>query len=132
MYHSTGAVHFFSIPLIFWTYPAIYNSAILQQIIPNHSVREPALLVALFVLFAAFGAGKVNAEEVLKGKNPKIVSTKILKESGTETYKSKGLLEGQDNLKFIGVIGEYFFFISMDNSATYVVKYSDLHFLELR
>lgn len=55
-----------------------------------------------------------------------MVSTETFKES--ETFKSKG----QNTLKFIGAAGEYFFFITMDNSIVYAVKYKDLYFLEFK
>jgi len=110
----------------------IKDIKILEPIIPNPSVRSVVLAIGIGILPVSYGIGKTNAHVVLNGKSVKVVTTMIFKEYGTDAYKSKGLLEGQDTLKFIGAAGDYFFLITLDNSTIYVVKYSDLHFLELK
>jgi hypothetical protein len=87
----------------------------LEPYIPNPAVRSAVIALAIFVLPFSYGIGKTNAQKVLNGKSVKVVNTKIFKEFDTEAYKSKGLLEGQAILKFIGSAGDYFFFITLDN-----------------
>jgi hypothetical protein len=104
----------------------------LEPLIPNHAVRVCIVAVIVATPPIAFTTAKYNAQNILTGKSVKVINTKTFKEYGTEAFKNKGFLEGQDTLKFVGVAGEYFFLVTMDNSVTYAVKYSDLHFLELR
>jgi hypothetical protein len=110
----------------------IKDIKMLEPIIPNPIVGSIVLAIGIGLLPMSFGVGKINAHIVLNGKSGKVVNTKIFKDHGTEPYKSKGLIEGQDTLKFIGAAGDYFFLITLDNSTIYIVKYSDLHFLELK
>lgn len=110
----------------------IKDIKILEQIIPNPNARRIVIIISLSILPLSFAIGKSNAQRVLAGKSVKIISSKILKEYGTEVFKSKELLAGQDNLKFVGAAGDYFFFISLDNTNVYAVKYSDVHLLELK
>ncbi len=110
----------------------IKDFKMLEPIIPTAGVRGIMLAIGIGALLFSFGVGKANARKVLDGKSVQVVSTKIFKEYGTDKFISKGLLEGQDTLKFVGAAGDYFIFVTLDNSAIYVVKYSDLDFLELR
>jgi hypothetical protein len=43
-----------------------------------------------------------QAQWVLEGTNAKLVETKLIRESGSETLKKKQLFEGQEKLKFLG------------------------------
>jgi hypothetical protein len=119
-WYITGAV--ITLTLIL----TIADVKMFEPLIPNPSIRSFILAVGMGILPLSYGIGKTNAQSVLNGKSAKVVSTQTFKES--ETFKSKG----QDALKFVGVAGDYFFFITMDNSVIYAVKYSDLHFLELK
>jgi hypothetical protein len=94
----------------------------LSPFIPNVIVRRIVIITAIMVLISSFTTAKINAHQILSGKNVKLISTQL--------FKEKGLLSGQDTLKHIGAAGDYFFFLSMDNKKTYAVKYSDLHYLE--
>jgi hypothetical protein len=100
--------------------------------IPYPTIRTAVAVAAIMILSFSFSIGKINAQNVLSGKNARIISTQLFKEIGTDLVKSKGILEGQENLKYVGAAGDYFFFLTLDNSTMYAVKYSDLHFLELR
>ena len=82
-------------------------------------------------LFTAYGVGTQAAQSVLNGKkSSRYVSTTIFREYGNDAFMKKHLLEGQDKLKLIGMAGDYVFFLSADNSMTYIVKFTDLHFFE--
>lgn len=104
----------------------------LEPLIPNTTARFCIVAVILAAPPLAFTTGKTEAQNVLLRRSAKVINTKIFKEYGTDAFKNKGFLEGQETLKFVGAAGEYFFLITMDNSVIYAVKYSDLHFLELR
>lgn len=106
------------------------NAEKLKSYIPHASARKVILFSVSTILFTAYGRGKENAELILNGKRYKTVSTSAFKEKGTSVFTDKKLMEGLDKLKYVGTAGDYFFFISMDNSRTFVVKYSDFHFIE--
>jgi len=100
------------------------NVQYLERLIPHLVWRLVVMEVAVVVPFLSFGYGKKDAINILSGNEYKVVSTKVFKDGVKE-------LGGQTSLKYIGVAGDNFFFISMDNSKTYIVKDSDLYFLEL-
>lgn len=102
----------------------------LKNYVPHPSARKIILFSVSIVLFTSYGRGKENAELILNGKRYKTISTSVFKEKGTAVLNDKKLLEGLDKLKYVGTAGDYFFFISMDNSRTFVAKYSDFHFIE--
>jgi hypothetical protein len=102
----------------------------LKSLIPHPSARKVILFSVSVVLFTSYGRGKENAELILNGKRYKTVSTSLFKEKGTTVFTDKKLLEGLDKLKYVGTTGDYFFFISMDNSRTFIARYSDLHLIE--
>jgi hypothetical protein len=102
----------------------------LKNYIPHPSARKVILFSVSIILFTSYGRGKENAERILNGTRYKTVSTSVFKEKGSAGFDDKKLLEGLDKLKYIGTAGDYFFFISMDNSRTFVAKYSDFHFIE--
>jgi hypothetical protein len=106
------------------------NAEKLKNYIPHPTARKVILFLLCTILFTSYGRGKENAERILNGKRYKTVSTSIFKEKGTGVFNDKKLLEGMDKLKYVGTAGDYFFFISMDNSRTFVAKYSDFHFIE--
>lgn len=102
----------------------------LKNYIPHPSARKVILFSVSVILFTSYGRGKENADLILSGKRYKTVSTSVFKEKGSVNFDDKKLLEGLDKLKYVGTAGDYFFFISMDNSRTFVAKYSDFHFIE--
>jgi hypothetical protein len=101
-----------------------------KNYIPQATARKVILFSVSTILFTSYGRGKENAELILNGKKYKTVNTSAFKEKGTGVFNDKKLLEGQDKLKYVGTAGDYFFFISMDNSRTFIAKYSDFHFIE--
>lgn len=104
---------------------------ILEKLIPNSKVRGFLFFILIGFNLLSFAVGKRDAYNILEAKSVKVINPKIFKEYGSEALKKKGLFEGEETLKFIGIAGDYYFFIKMDNSKIYTVKYSDLHFLEL-
>ncbi len=105
---------------------------LLKPFIPNLVLRKFATYALVVVLFSSFGRGREDAEKVLIGKGIKTVSTAIFKGKGTDAFKSKGLLEKYSSLKYVGAAGDFFFFITPDNTETIVAKYEDLHFIEFK
>lgn len=124
-----------------WIWTGIINAAVLARIVAEmqalrHFISDTILrfVLALSIatpLFTAFGIGTQAGESVLHGNNPsRYISTNIFREYGNDDFMKKQLLNGQDKLKFVGMAGDYVFFLSVDNSKTYIVKFSDLHFFE--
>ncbi len=124
-----------------WIWTGIINAAVLARIVAELNalrrlVKESVLRFVLAFsiaapLFTAFGLGTQAGQSVLHGnKSSRHVSTRIFREYANEAYMKKQLLDGQDKLKLIGMAGDYVFFVSLDNSRTYIVRFTDLHFLE--
>ena len=110
---------------------SIDDISILVPLIPNPVIRRLVFVSAILIITSSFGTGKYNAELIISGSKAMEVSTNIFREKGSKLFQSKGLLEGQETLKYIGTAGDHIFFLSMDNTRTYIVKYSDLHYIEL-
>lgn len=108
------------------------NHRFLKPLIPNEVVRRIIIFILLMVLLCSFGSGRENGEKVLGGKGVSVVSTAIFKAKGTEEFRSKALLEKQDSLKYLGAAGDYFLFMTLDNSEIIIAKYNDLHFLNFK
>jgi len=102
----------------------------IRNLIPNQNARNLFVFVPTIIVALAFGIAKQEALRILQGKDVRRISTKTLKGYGSETFKTRGLLENDETLKFIGTAGEYFFFLREDNTATYAFKYEDLVFFE--
>lgn len=124
-----------------WIWSGLINAAVLSRIVAElnvlrHVVSEtPLRFVLVFSitvpLFTAFGLGTQMGRYVLyDDKSTRLIPTTIFREHGNEFFMKKHLLEGQDKLKYIGMTGDYVFFLSADNSRTYIVKFTDLHFFE--
>lgn len=100
------------------------GGSFLSPWISSQMLRAQVITVAILFPLYSFGLGKGNAELVLSGIYCKVVNTKVFREGVDK-------LDGQTSLKYIGVAGDNVFFLSMDNNKTYIVKDSDLYFVEL-
>lgn len=129
---TSGFWHFLGLLISFLLVFFIDDIKYLEPIIPNKNARSVITAIIISAFPFSFTTGKSNAQDVLLGKSVKIIQTKTIKDYGSEAFTKKGLLDVQDTLKFIGAAGDYFFFITIDNSATYAIQYSELHFLELK
>lgn len=130
VFHNPDRWAVFGLLLSYLAVLTIEDVKILSPLIPNFVFCRIVISGAILVLINSFTTAKISAHSVLFGENVKLISTQLFKEKGTELFKAKGMLSGQDTLKYIGAAGDYFFFLSMDNKKTYGVKYSDLHYLE--
>lgn len=130
VFHNPERWTVFGLLLSYLAILTIEDVKILSPLIPNFVLRKIVVSAAILLLINSFTTAKISAHSVLFGKNVKLISTQLFKEKGTELFEAKGMLSGQDTLKYIGAAGDYFFFLSMDNKKTYAVKYSDLHYLE--
>jgi hypothetical protein len=102
-----------------------------KRIITNDNLRLSIAVLVAVPLLSAFGVGKRNARSVLiSDDKSRLIDTKLLREYGSQSFNDKHLLQGQEKLKFVGCAGDYVFLLSVDNSKTYVIKFSDLHYLE--
>jgi hypothetical protein len=99
-----------------------------KQLISRSSLRYTLGFFIIAPLTTAYGFGKLSAQPILAGK-AKLIETRLFREYGNEAFAKKYLLE-QKKLKFIGIAGDYVFLMTVDNTRVYVVKFSDLHFLE--
>jgi hypothetical protein len=100
-----------------------------KRVIPDQKLRYGISFLLVTPLCCAFGLGRRDANEILGDSPRRIVDTKILREHGTDTFNQKQLLD-QKQLKYVGMANDYVFFLSLDNSKVYIVKFSDLHFLQ--
>jgi hypothetical protein len=122
---------FISVMLGIFVGQKIEKSTDVQSAIPDSRLRGTIVFVLILTLACSFGIGKSDAMSVIRGKGIKRVSTKIIKEHKSEVFVARQLLDRDETLKFLGVAGDYFFFLREDNTAVYVLKYDDLFFLEL-
>jgi hypothetical protein len=96
-------------------------------------VRAGLAFLILSPLVLSFAVGRGAGDRIINTMPvDRFVDVKILREYGSESFSKKHILEGQDKLLYLGVANDYVFFLSPDKSKTYVFKFSDLHFLELK
>lgn len=97
----------------------------------NKLVRLLVICTVCVLPCFSFGIGRYDARRVWSGKKTTRISTRLIKLSGSEEFRTKELLSNDETLKLIGSTGEYFFFLNETNSATLIFKYEDLYFLEI-
>jgi len=107
------------------------NTNILKFVIPNPAIQRFTLNFCILILCMALPFGKMDAGLILDSVNRTVVSTRSFKQSFDSHTGKSDLFQGQNILKYLGTAGDYFFFLSMDNSKTYVVKSSEMYFLEI-
>lgn len=117
------------VPIVSWY---ITDIPIVVKYIPNVIIRRFATYIILSILFVSLGWGRMDADKIVNGHNIIMVSTNIFKGKGTKEFDAKGLLATYANLKYLGATGDYFFFLTPNNADTIIVKYEDLHFIELQ
>lgn len=71
----------------------------------------------------AFANGKLRGFRILEGGNCFYVNI--------STFKDKGLFQDQKRLKYLGIGGDFMFFLSEDNAKLYILEPSKIPGLEL-
>jgi len=97
---------------------------LLETFIPNQRAQSIVLLILIGVPILSFSFGKMHSNEILDGKKAQYVNVSI--------FKNQESFRNQEHLKYIGLKGDYFFFLSIDNSKLYISKSSEVPILEFQ
>ncbi len=109
----------------------IYYLATKAGIISDTRIRLLVTLLVVIPVCLAPVVGRRSGQRVMDQPTGRLVDVKLFREYGSAAFKEKHIFDGQDNLVYLGAANDYVFFLSLDKSKTYVVKFSDLYFLEL-
>ena len=96
-----------------------------DELIPNFPPKVKSTIKNILVLLPllAFASGKIHGKHILIGHNTRFVSASILKENK--------LFNGKEKLKFLGLAGDYVFFLSGDNTRCFIIRAEEIPVLEL-
>jgi hypothetical protein len=104
---------------------------ILERLIADTRIRTLIIMLIVLPPFYSFWLGRTQARVVINNpSSTRFVDVKVFRDYGSDSFTKKQMLDKQDKLKFIGTANDYVFFTSVDNSKLYIVKFSDLHYLE--
>ena len=112
--------------LMSWFVTAIliyYKKDLVIKLIPIRGYEAMILWLFVAAPLFAFAYGKTNGLQIIKGMNCFYVDV--------TTFKNDELLKEQERLKYLGLKGEYLFFLSENNAKLYVIEFSKIPFLEL-
>ncbi|HUX80056.1 MAG TPA: hypothetical protein VMW10_09995 [Alphaproteobacteria bacterium] len=105
-------------------YHGFYKLNLLETFIPNQRAQRIVLWILIAVPILSFSFGKMHSNEILDGKKAQYVNVSI--------FKNQESFRNQEHLKYIGLKGDYFFFLSIDNAKLYISKSSEVPILELQ
>ena len=105
-------------------YHGFYKLNLLETFIPNKRAQSTVLWILIAVPILSFSYGKIHSNEILDGKKAQYVNVSI--------FKNQESFRNQEHLKYIGLKGDYFFFLSIDNAKLYISKSSEVPILELQ
>ena len=94
-----------------------------KKLIPFPGYEAIILYIFLTILSLAFGYGKVRSLSILETGSCFYINVSI--------FKDKELFQDQKRLKYIGLGGDFMFFLSEDNTKIYIVETSKIPILEL-
>lgn len=96
---------------------------LLENIIPNQRVKSIFLFIIVALPIFAYAYGKIHSHDILNGRNCFYVDVSI--------FRNKEMFQDQKNLKYLGLEGEYLFFMSEDNTKYYITKFQEIPIVEL-
>ncbi len=120
---------------LFWPFFALFSSLLITNILTKYKAEIVIKLIPFpgfegFILwiliavpFLAFSHGKLQSLRLRKGDNCFYVNI--------STLNDKELFQDQKRLKYIGVGGDFMFFLSEDNEKLYILEHSKIPVLEL-
>lgn len=100
-----------------------YKAELVKKLIPFPKYEALILYVFLSILSLAFGYGKVRSLSILETGNCFYINVSI--------FKDKELFQDQKRLKYLGLGGDFMFFLSEDNTKIYILEPSKIPVLEL-
>ena len=100
-----------------------YKVELVKKLIPFPSYEAIILYIFLTSLSLAFGYGKVRSLSILETGSCFYVNVSI--------FKDKELFQDQKRLKYLGLGGDFMFFLSEDNTKIYILEPSKIPILEL-
>lgn len=117
-------------PLISIICPAVtsymlfkYKVELVKKLIPFPNYELFILLIFLSILSLSFGYGKFRSHSILEGYKSFYINVSI--------FKDKELFQDQKRLKYLGLGGDFMFFLSEDNTKIYILETSKIPILEL-
>ncbi len=100
-----------------------YQAEMVKKLIPFPSYERIILYIFLTILSLAFGYGKVRSLSILETGSCFYLNVSI--------FKDKELFQDQKRLKYLGLGGNFMFFLSEDNTKIYILETSKIPILEL-
>lgn len=100
-----------------------YKAEMVKKLIPFPGYEYIILYIFLTILSLAFGYGKVRSLSILETGSCFYMNVSI--------FKEKELFQDQKRLKYLGMGGDFMFFLSEDNTKTYILEHSKIPILEL-
>jgi len=100
-----------------------YKMELLKKLIPFRGYEPFILLIFIAFLSLAFGYGKFRSHSILEGYKSFYINVSI--------FKDKELFQDQKRLKYLGLGGDFMFFLSEDNTKIYILEPSKIPILEL-
>lgn len=100
-----------------------YKVELVKKLIPLPGYETLILWIFLPILSLAFGYGKVRSLSILETGNCFYINVSI--------FKDKELFQDQKRLKYLGLGGDFMFFLSEDNTKIYILEPSKIPILEL-
>jgi len=95
-------------------------------LIQSYGIRYIFILLMISLPMVSYGRGSFNAEEILKGKNYKYVTSQI---EGIAI--SDNALPAQ-RLRYIGQAGDFIFLLSPGKNTLIITKYEQIKILQLK
>lgn len=100
-----------------------YKVELVKKLIPFPNYETLILYIFLSILSLAFGYGKLRSHSILEGYKGFYINVSI--------FKDKELFQDQKRLKYLGLGGDFMFFLSEDNTKIYILEPSKIPILEL-
>jgi len=100
-----------------------YQAEMVKKLIPFPGYEIRILWIFIGILSLAFGYGKVRSLSILETGSCFYINVSI--------FKDKELFQDQKRLKYLGLGGNFMFFLSEDNTKIYILEPSKIPILEL-
>lgn len=100
-----------------------YKVEFVKKLIPFPGYETLILWIFIAILSSAFGYGKIRSLSILETGNCFYINVSI--------FKDKELFQDQKRLKYLGLGGDFMFFLSEDNAKIYILETSKIPILEL-
>lgn len=100
-----------------------YIPGLIKKFIPFPGFEALILWILIAIPSSAFAYGKLRSLSTLEGGNCFYINV--------STFKDKELFQDQKRLKYLGLGGDFMFFLSEDNTKLYILEPSKMPVLEL-